>query len=161
VQRIAAVIIVASSLALAATAVPGCFGHECEGDVITIPYGEAPGEGEFLDEASWESAPVAEKWISFPGGRTRSFRIPSWERAGRSFVGMSAYISQAEIPNEPHCCGLVDNWTEGTGIQAEFHDLSPGRFKLTNTTCTDFFMRVVVHAGDARQDSGAGDAQTE
>jgi hypothetical protein len=160
VQRGTAVTVLASILTLLAATTPGCFGHECEGDVVATPYGEGFGEGHFLDDASWESAPLAAKWMSLPGGRTWKFLIPSWERARRPFVAMTAYISQAEIPNLPQCCGQADNWAMGTGFQAEFHDVAPGRFELTNSTCTDFFVRVVVRAGDA-QDSGTGDAQTE
>lgn len=160
-----------SVIAIAVVAAPGCFGRECEPDVIQVPYGEGQTEGDFIDDASWESTPLRTKWLAFPGKRTWKFHIPRWEREGRPFVSMVGYVSAAESPDKVGCepdCLLGDNWTNGTGFIAEFSQVSPGRFQVTNDSCSPFYLRVVMRAGadadsgtDSGADSGAADAQTE
>ena len=155
-----AITVIAPVFALVGLTLPGCFTHACEGDVIAKPFGEAAGEGHFLDDTTWESMPLDGKWLFFPGGRTWKFRVPAWERENRTFVSLAAYVSTAEVPAQVQTSGAADNWTEATGNLTEVSQVSPGNFRIDNATCSDFYVRVVAHAGDAR-DSGARDAQSE
>ncbi len=147
-------------VALVACATPGCFGRECDGDVVVAPFGEHPGEGDFIDDATWESMPVMAEWLDFPARRTWKFRIPKWESEHRPFLRMHGYVSPTRVPDrqtEPQ-----DSWTEGTGNLVEFGDASPGNVQVTNDTCAHFYLRLVVRAGEpAAPDSGPPDTQTE
>jgi len=145
---------------------PGCFGHECDGDVMAVPYGEAPAEGDFLDDATWESSPLQSFWLDFPGRRTWKFHIPKFERENRPFLTMTGYVSAGRSPDGvTECdfqgCPPADNWTNGTGNLLEFSQVSPGRFQVTNDTCSPFYLRVVMRAGPPSVDAGAGDASSE
>jgi hypothetical protein len=107
-------------------------------------------------------------WLDFPARRTWNFHIPSWERENRPFVSMVGFVSAGRFPDQISRCDSVsclpaDNWTNGTGNLAEFGQMSPGRFQVTNGTCSPFFLRVVMRAGPpgGSADSGAGDAQVE
>jgi hypothetical protein len=52
------------------------------------------------------------------------------------------YVSPAASPNR-----TGDNWTEGIGNIVEFSNLAPGRVTVTNTTCAQFYLRLVLRAG--------------
>jgi hypothetical protein len=152
------------AVALAFVAAPGCYDHSCEGDVVEAPIDL----GDFVDDTTWESIPMGPAaWLDFPGKRTWKFRIPKWEAEGRPFVTMSGYVSAASNPDAitvcapPDNCPPADNWTTGGGSLLEFSQSSPGRFSVTNDTCSPFYLRVVMHSGLPTVDSGAGDAQSE
>ncbi len=149
------------ALALAAASLPlagvaGCFDHQCEGDAAG-PYGEAFGEGHYVTADTWESSPIDARWMDFPPGRTWSFHLPAWDKAGRRVTFTTTYVSSADTPNAPHCCGEFDNFTEAAGNLAELSNVGAGRFQIKNATCTQLYLRVVARAA-APLDASAADA---
>ncbi len=162
-RRRLAILAVAAAIFAVPSGGLGCFDHQCEGDRVG-PYGEAQAEGDFIEQGAWESTPPLAKWLNFAAGRTWTFHIPSWERAGREVLSVAAYVSAADTPNAPPRDGQYDNFTEASGNLAEVTRLGPGRFEIKNNTCTQLYLRLVVRAGpprDAGADSAANDAQTE
>jgi hypothetical protein len=147
----------------------GCFGNECEGDVFPLDteYGL---EGDLVDETTWESVPMDErnetdqsgrKWMDFPARRTWRVAVPEWidgTAVPRPIVAMTGYVSFGERPNKlVHCgadyCAPADNFTEGTGNIVEFKSIANGRVRVTNDTCSHFYLRLVLHAGPPVSDA--------
>ena len=150
------------SLLIAGTSV-GCFDHQCDGDVVG-PYGDQFGEGQLIDDVTWQSTPIAGPWMNFAAGRRWKFHVAEWERERRKVVSTAAYVSVASSPNTTYPGGGHDNFTYATGNLAEGDHLGAGTFEMINATCTQLYLRVVAHAGppgSAGVDSGTGDAQTE
>ena len=156
----------AAAAAVISVAAPACTDNGCEGDVVDKPYGEGSDEGTFVDEVTWESTILTSRWMDFPPGRTWKFHLPRWEGQGRPFVEMHGYVSPAAIPNQQvHCgadfCEPADNWTEGTGNIVEFSDVGVGHLRATNSTCSPFFLRLVLRAGPPLSEAGPADANAQ
>jgi hypothetical protein len=141
-----------ASAAVAAIAVPGCFGRECDG--ITAEWGLAPNQGEFLDPDTWESSPVDGKWLKFGPKSTWVLHVPSWQASGREPAEFFAYVSSAESPNDGGD-DAFPNWTLAVGNLAEFQAAFPGRVNVHNDTCSQYYVRVVLRAPLAATDAGA------
>ena len=61
---------VLASVGLCVLTTPACYGHECEGDVYpppsALPYGYGPGEGDLVDESTWESVGMNDPAVPAP-----------------------------------------------------------------------------------------------
>jgi hypothetical protein len=102
--------------------------------------------------------------MDFPPGRTWRVAVPAWtdDREGRSFVDMTGYVSFAQGPNrQVHCgrdyCDPVDNWSQASGNLLDFSQIEHGRLRVTNDTCSHFFLRLVLHAGPPTRGPAAKD----
>jgi hypothetical protein len=150
-RRFAARASVVAGIAFGAAAVlPGCFGHECEGD--QVDYGLSMNEGDFIDMDTWESGPVDGKWLKTPPERTWVVHVPSWASQGREPNEFMAYVSADEKPN---ASGSSSNWTLGSGNLVIFEQASPGTVRVRNDTCASWYFRVVLRAAAAGTDAGA------
>lgn len=153
-------IVVASGFA-ALLAQTGCFGRQCDGDFQS--YGGKPGEGRLLDPDTWETTSFDGKWLGFPHRRTWVFDTSALgPRAPESVI---AYVSAQETPNE-----LGGNFTVGGGNLVTYTVAKPGSLWVTNDTCADYYIRVVVKAPpggntppptDASQADASSDGGTE
>ena len=137
-----------------AAAMPGCYGRNCEGDAQV--WGDDPGEGSMLDDNTWESGPQDGKWIFFP--RQRFWRFDLRVLGGRTPAIVIPYVSANEEPNK-----VFQSSTIGGGNLAEIFDVHENTVTIHNGTCSDYYLRVVVVAGErppeTASDAGSTDAQ--
>jgi hypothetical protein len=114
-----------------------CYGHTCDGDVQI--YGRAPGEGQLIDEDTWESTPIDGDWIPFTRQRIWIFQM-------RQLGDRSPYEVSVDISAEKNPVALNGNWTTGSGNLAEKSGVGPGTINVKNNTCADYYIRLVAHA---------------
>lgn len=152
------------SISAAALFAPGCYGRNCEGGVET--YGADPGQGRMLDEDTWESSPQDGKWLWFPRQRTFVFDIRAL--SGRTPQIILPYLSAVAEPSK------TGNFTPGGGNLTLLSGARPNGINVTNDTCSDYYLRLVVSAAplppavpdatapsdaSGRNDGGAGEAR--
>jgi hypothetical protein len=142
-------------------ATPGCYGRNCEGSIEV--FGVDAGQGNMVDENTWESSPNDGVWLSFPRQRYYIFDIRAL--GGRTPTLYLPYLSASP---EPQKSGF-DN-TLAAGNLAKFKNVSPNHIEVLNDTCSDFFLRLVVQVpesppsvtgvgvGVVETDAGASDA---
>ena len=125
-----------------------CYGRNCEGAQFT--YGLDAGEGEMLDENTWESNPVTGTWLTFPRQHSYVFSIPF---GGRTPYDVTPYVSGQPVPT-------TGNWTIGSGNLTE-QNWSPNQALIINDTCSDYYLRIVAKAAPfGPSDGGATPATT-
>ncbi len=149
-------VLLAAVASLGATAIPACFGRDCDGDVIS--WGNNDGEGHLVDENTWESTPTDFDWIQYShervivfnygrllgaelttledGGTACQRRVPDWT---------IAYVSAAQRPNsrDPNS---YEDYTIASGNIGKYRIRAGGTLDLYNNTCSNFYARLVVHA---------------
>jgi hypothetical protein len=116
----------------------GCFGHICDGDVVT--YGRNANEGELINADTWESNPVNGQWLAFPRQRVWFFELHTLGD-DRLPAFPIAYVSAQSDPEQQG-----GNSTVAAGNLAEFSGTEKGKITVKNDTCADYFLRVVVTA---------------
>jgi hypothetical protein len=141
-----AVMTVATTIGLALGA-GGCFNRNCDGDFVF--YGGKPDEGRLRDPDTWETTAFDGKWLPFPHKRT--WVLDTSALGTRPPESVIAYISAQETPNE-----VGSNFTVGGGNLVIFTVAKPGTLWVTNDTCADYFIRVVVNASPAPAPADAG-----
>lgn len=149
VSRLRIVLPLFAALAVIAAVTPGCFGRECDGGYVE--YGNHPGEGSFIDGDTWQSTPLDGPWLNFPAQRTYGIIIGDWAVQKRQFYSQLASVSADLEPNKQPACtnGVCDpetNWAPGAGNIAQFSYARAGFIKITNNTCAQFYLRLVLKA---------------
>jgi hypothetical protein len=143
---LASVIVVASAASMACL---GCETHSCDSSGVNWAGGD------FFAPGWWESTPLEAPWLDYPGQRTINFQFD----AGCFPAVPSAEISAVPQPNTPN-----NNFTQAGGNLEEFSNLTFGGLSLTNGSCADYTVRVVVQCVPPYlgpfgilQDGGGGD----
>jgi hypothetical protein len=113
---------------------PGCYGRNCEGDVLT--FGAEMGQGRMVNDTTWESNNQTERWIPFPAQRYYVFDIRAL--GGRTPDIILPYLSAQEEPAKG------GNFTLGGGNLTLLTNASPNRIDVKNDSCSDYFLRLVV-----------------
>ena len=145
-------------------ALSSCYGRNCEG--AQFQYGADAGQGEMLDENTWESSPQISNWLPFPRQHSYVFTIPF---SGRTPAWAITYVSGQQNPN------TSGNFTTGAGNLTEQAGVGPNQILAVNDTCSDYFLRVVAWApplgtldagsfsfpSTTTGDSGAADAASD
>jgi len=133
---------------------PGCYGRNCEGSVEV--FGADAGQGIMLDEDTWASSKLDERWLAFPSQRYYIFDIRAL--GGRTPEVVIPYLSGSPEPTKNG-----GNFTIGAGNLAELFSVSPNRVDVKNDTCSDYYLRLVVQMpplppATPELDGGADDA---
>jgi hypothetical protein len=127
-----------TTLMVSISVASGCYGRNCEGDVVV--FGKNPGEGRLFSADKWESGPTDGVWLDFPKQRVWIFDLH--ELGGRTPAIVTPYVSaQADPVHE-----LGGNFTIAAGNLAEISGAVPDQVVVHNGTCADYFLRVVVEA---------------
>lgn len=141
---------VAGAIALAASvALNGaCYTRACDGS--GSEWGKESGQGNLIDEDTWESTSFGGDWVPFPHQARVAFFPPLRRTPTEIIVYISAEKKQ----------GGGTNFTLAGGDVAKISDVSETAFAVSNGTCADFFVRVVARAAPvpAAPETDAGDA---
>jgi hypothetical protein len=123
-------------------------------------FGKVPGQGNVLDENTWESAPVDGEWQAFP----HQARIVYFHPLGRVPYEVLIWISAEKNP----LANTSSNYTLAGGDVAKVYQTKSDVVSITNGTCADFYVRVVLRAaprqaavdagGDGTSEASEGDA---
>ncbi len=132
----------------------GCPTGACDGDQIT--YGLEPGQGNLIDENTWESSPIGGTWVIFSARRSISFYPKGLE--GRTLRAPVMYVSAAGSPETGG-----QQFTTASGNLAEVgvfgpdpnHSLIPW-FYANNNTCATYFVRAEISAYPKGEEPDAG-----
>lgn len=119
-------------------AASGCYGHNCVGDWAN--YGQNPGEGQLVDDNTWQSGPVDGLWLPFPKQQTYYFDLHELG-VDRLPTLVIPYVSAQANPLQEG-----GNYTIAGGNLAEISGADRGRVTIHNGTCADYFLRVLVQA---------------
>jgi len=144
------------ALLVAAQATGGCAGDDCDSDTAT--WGSCT-QGERLDATHWESTPYSgQPWLNFHGERTWTFDPTPWMGSRPPFL-VDVELSFLPLPNTDGGGG----WAPSAGNLSEIAVLPSGLVQVTNDTCAQYYVRVVltyaaVDAGAAGDTGDAGDA---
>jgi hypothetical protein len=132
---------------------PGCYGHNCDGDVKS--FGTAPNEGRLVNADTWESGPIDGPWLPFPHQRIWIFDLH--ELGDRTPDLPVAYVSANLDPDHEGA-----NFVQGGGNLTELSSPEKGKLVVKNGTCADYYLRLVVQASPfppaAPADASAPDA---
>ncbi|HVJ92524.1 MAG TPA: hypothetical protein VM580_22135 [Labilithrix sp.] len=152
-----------ASLSGAVLLAPSCYPRNCEG--TTLIYGPDAGQGEMLDDETWESSPQEGPWLFFPRQAYYIFDIRAL--GGRTPEIILPYISVSPTPNT-----TGSDFTPASGNHAKLFNALPNRVDIKNDTCSDYYLRLVVKVpsqapeaphnedggADESEDNDAGDA---
>ena len=155
-KRVAAVVGLWAVVMGAASAVAGCYGHNCDDNDIQF-YGSKEGEGRLLSADTWETGPIDGDWLPFPRRRAWVFDTTALGN-DRVPYDITPYVSaQANWRNEG------GNFTHGAGNLAEISGVGGGQVVVKNGTCADYYVRVVVEAAPRppSASSSSSDAGTD
>jgi hypothetical protein len=122
----------------------GCFTNACDGDFQLFSAGER------VDDETWQTSPIGGAWIPFPARRTYWLDTSALGRFPREVL---VWVSTVERPNE----GL-GSFTQASGNLALVAGVTDRGLLVTNDTCAEMFVRVVVRASPAPADAGASGA---
>jgi hypothetical protein len=112
----------------------GCLTDACKESFID--FGKAPGQGSLVDENTWQSTPVDGDWQPFP----HQARVEFFHPLGRVPYEVLVWISASKNP-------LVgSNYTLAGGDVATVYKTLFDVVSITNGTCADYYVRVVVRA---------------
>ena len=144
------------SISAGALAAPGCYGRNCEGGLEF--YGAETEQGRMVDENTWESGPMDGAWLPYPRQRAYIFDI-------RALGGRTPYSVEPYISASPEPMKNGGNATVGSGNLALLANVSPNRVDIRNDSCSDFYLRLVVHVRPQEpalppEDDGGADAGT-
>lgn len=140
-----AIALAASTALVVATAAlaGGCTARNCDGDVLT--YGRSPGEGSLADPNTWQSTPFDGRWLDFP--HRRQWILDTSALGSRTPKAVYGYVSAFPEPNKVPSPGeRTGNFTLAGGDLLLFVLVKPGQLSVLNSTCADFYLRVVVEA---------------
>jgi hypothetical protein len=147
IRRVLVLIFATFAFALALT---GCQTHACDSSSVTGPPGTVTQSKEGW--LVWQSAPADGPWLDFPGNATVHFTYP----AGFS----NPFTWDAFVSTDPYQEAGAGTFTQGGGQPAEFTSLAPGSIDVTNSSCAEYYLRVVAYEFPPESDAGA-DARTD
>lgn len=142
-------IVASAALGVVALASPigaaGCFTNACDGDFRTFTGGR------LITVDTWQSSDLAGAWLAFPARRTYWLDT---QALGRMPSEVNVWVSTVERPNEG-----PGSFTMASGNIALIAGVTPQGLLLTNDTCSELFVRVVVKAeAEPSGDAGVADA---
>ncbi|MBX3229242.1 MAG: hypothetical protein KIT84_18525 [Labilithrix sp.] len=120
-------------------AAPSCYPRTCEGQIEF--FGVDAGQGSMVSDTMWESTPMVGPWLPFERQSGYVFDIRAL--GGRTPADVSVFLSAAPEPNVPG--PNAGNQTTGAGNIALVQNVGPNRVDVYNDTCSDYYVRVVVH----------------
>jgi hypothetical protein len=109
-----------------------CTTHQCDGDFQDY-FG-----GHVVDPDTYETNAFDEPWLDYPGMRTFLIHFPI--DFGRPPVSVEAYVA-----TDPNANGPGQQWAEAAGNLAEISLASSAGIFVTNSTCSAYYLRVVVN----------------
>lgn len=110
----------------------GCLTDACKGSYARRDVGL----GRRLDDDTWESGPIDGDWIPF----TRQMQLELFHPLNRVPYEVLVWISPEQRPLNG------SNFTLAGGDVATVYKALPDVVSLTNGTCADFYVRVVLRA---------------
>jgi hypothetical protein len=142
-------IALAAALGALAVAAPlgsaGCFTNACDGDFQVFAAGQR------ADADSWQTSPIGGAWLPFPARRTYWLDTSA---LGRFPNEVLVWVSTVERPNEGG-----GSFTQASGNLALVAGVTDRGLLVTNDSCAEMFVRVVVKASPVA--SGAGRASSD
>jgi hypothetical protein len=158
VRRALAALLAAAAGGAAAAGAAGCQTHACDASTTVVDGGTSVngGNGELAMEGEggpvvWESAPLMGKWLDYPPSGTITFNFPktfvnviapdagSTEQCPYGNYQVLPYVSTAQ---DQDASGATS--TPASGQLAQITDACATGFSITNNTCSEYFLRVVV-----------------
>jgi hypothetical protein len=130
----------------------GCLTDACKGGVTS--FGDAPGQGSFIDENTWQSVEVDADWLRFPHQTRIDFKHP----LGRAPYEVLVWISAEQRPVERPGA----NFTLAGGDVATISAQRADTISVYNGTCADYYVRILARAAarppkvDASEPSDGG-----
>ncbi len=139
-------IVASAALGVLALASPfgtaGCFTNACDGDFRSFSGGR------LVADDAWQTSDLAGPWLAFPARRTYWLDT---QALGRMPTEVNVWVSTVERPNEG-----TGSFTTASGNIALIGGVTPQGLLLTNDTCSELFVRVVVKAAPTTgRDAGA------
>lgn len=141
----------------AAVAVAGCQTHACDATTTVVDGGTDGGSGELQMASSsggvvWESASQTGTWLDYPPSGTIAFTFPGeFQKILLPDAGNPAtstlhanYIIQPYVSTAQNQNGSGATSTLASGQLAQITDVSNTGFSITNNSCAEYFLRVVV-----------------
>jgi hypothetical protein len=119
----------------------GCFTNACDGDFKVFSAGQ------LADEGTWQTSPIAGAWLPFPARRTYWLDTTPLGRFPREVL---VWVSTMERPNEG-----TGSFTQASGNLALVAGVTDRGLLVTNDSCAEMFVRVVVKASPLPADAGA------
>ncbi len=114
----------------------GCLTDACKGGVTS--FGDAPGQGSFIDENTWQSVAVDADWLPFPHQTRIDFKHP----LGRAPYEVLVWISAEQRPVERPGA----NFTLAGGDVATISAQRADTVSVYNGTCADYYVRILARA---------------
>lgn len=146
-------IVASAALGVVALASPlgsaACFTNACDGDFRTFSGGQ------LFSADAWQTSGLTGPWLPFPARRTYWLDT---QALGRLPSEINVWVSTVERPNEG-----TGSFTMASGNIALIAGVTPQGMLLTNDTCSELFVRVVVKAEPvvAPADAGGLDAAAD
>lgn len=123
-------------------------------------WGKAPDQGSLVDPNTWQSTPIDGEWVPFP----HQVRLEFFHSLGRApYEGRIPYEVLVWVSAEKKPLA-GSNFTLAGGDTATVYKVLYDVVSLTNNTCADYFVRIVVRAAPAPPppaDAGNGDGAPE
>jgi hypothetical protein len=155
-KAVLSVVLVTVGVGMSAALTPACYGNECRGDEVDFgSAAEGGAVGDLADPDTWESTPMDGTWFPYLHERTLHMHFPD-VFGGRQPDWFIAYISADPSPNSTDGGHALANYTPASGNVAKFSGLFPDSITIFNDTCSDYFIRVVVHAPPLGANADAG-----
>lgn len=127
-------------LGLTALSGEACLTDACKDSYAT--YGRAPGQGSLVDPNTWQSTPIEGEWVAFP----HQARVEFFHSLGRRPYEVLVWVSAEKTPL------AASNFTLAGGDTATVFKVLPDVVSLTNGTCADYYVRVLLRAAPAPPD---------
>jgi hypothetical protein len=135
---------------VAVRAESGCATHQCDKDTISLGDSTLGNAYRVGDAIVWESAGATQSdaWLDYTGARTYAL---NWAESVRSWLGIDKCILHANydvanvvayVATDRH--NPTGNFVEASGQLAEMTYLTSEQVNVTNGTCAEYFLRVVV-----------------
>ena len=144
-------------LGLALLVVTALSGEACLTDACKDSYsvwGKAPAQGSLVDANTWQSTPIDGEWVPFP----HQARLEFFHSLGRVPYEVVVWVSAEKNPLSG------SNFTLAGGDTATVYKVLYDVVSLTNNTCANYYVRIVVRAATvppAAVDAGDGDGAPE
>jgi hypothetical protein len=119
----------------------GCFTNACDGDFQVFSAGQR------VDDDTWQTSAIGGAWLPFPARRAYWLDTSALGRFPREVL---VWVSTMERPNEG-----AGSFTQASGNLALVAGVTDRGLLVTNDTCAEMFVRVVVKASPLPVDAGS------